>query len=215
MKYVQKPYLLLIVLLAIALATWPIWSNITTSGRAFFLGIVSMSKQEQDKPAKDPCRFMTLKDKSIPYEESERRQDMEIYGYPTETPLTEAIRMFNEQKQCSGLYAQYPPLTEDELIAAIVAGPDYGKQGEIWLAQKDVLWKIASEKVMPKGSLLFVESGGRVVESPLRPFGTVAAKGIRITLLLGLDKSNDPGRILKPEQTLIIRKTYSKVETIR
>ncbi len=146
----------------------------------------------------------------------EKRQNQTIYGYATEIPLSEAIRMFNEEKQCMSLYAEYPPLTEEELIAAIVAGADYGKQGEIWLAQKDALWKIASQKMMPKGALLVVESGGRVQESPLRPFGTIAAKGIRITLLLGLNENIDGMKsVRKPEQTLVIRKTYSKVETIK
>lgn len=216
MKYAQKPYLLLLAFLAIALVTWPVWQKITAYGKASFLGVVGvMSEHKQNKPAKDPCWSTSLKDKSLPFEEIKKRQDMEIYGYPAEIPLGEAIRMFNEQKQCSTLFAHYPPLTEDELIAAIVAGPDYGKQGEIWLAQKDVLWRIASEKMMPKGAFLVVESGGRVQDSPLNPSGTVVARGIRITLVLGLDKSDGPGRILKPEQTLVIRKTYSKVETVR
>lgn len=156
---------------------------------------------------------MSLKDESITYDMIQKRQNREMYGYPAEIPLGEAIRIFNEETQCKA-YKGYPPLTEDELIAAIVAGPDYGKQGKIWLAQRDALWKIASQKVMPKGSLLVVDSGGRVLESPLRPEGTIEAKGIRITLLLGLENS-EHGHIAKPEQTLIVRKTYSKVETVR
>lgn len=40
---------------------------------------------------------MTLKDKSITYEEIKKRQDKEMYGYPTETPLSEAIITFNEE----------------------------------------------------------------------------------------------------------------------
>lgn len=67
---------------------------------------------------------------------------------------------------------------------------------------------------MPKGSLLVVESGGRVQESPLRPEGTIVAKGIRITLLLQLER-NEHGHIARPDQTLIVRKTYSKVETVK
>jgi len=163
---------------------------------------------------KDPCWFMTLKDKSITYEEIKKRQDKEMYGYPTETPLSEAIITFNEEKQCSGLLAPYPPLTEDELIAAIVAGTDHGIQGEVLRSQKDALWKIAKGKVMPKGSLLVAWTGSRVQESPLRPNGTIRAEGITIVLLVGLE-DHDYGKILKPEQSFIIRKTYSKVETIR
>ena len=67
---------------------------------------------------------------------------------------------------------------------------------------------------MPKGALLVVDSGGRVQESPLRPFGTIQAKGITITLFLGLEKS-EHGHVARPEQTLLVRKTYSKIENIR
>jgi hypothetical protein len=157
---------------------------------------------------------MTLKDESITYQMIKEREDRAMYGYPNDIPLSEAIRIFNEEKQCSGLLAPYPPLTEDEFIAAIVAGPDYGKQGDVWRAQKDALWKIASQKVMPKGSLLVAEAGYRVRGSPVRPSGTIEAKGIRITLLLGLEH-HEHGQLAKPEQTLVIRKTYTRVETVK
>ena len=181
---------------------------------SFAIILTAFTVQAQSKTPKDPCWFMSLKDESIPSEMIEKRQNRETYGYPTEIPLAEAIRIFNEETQCKAAYKGYPPLTEEELIAAIVAGADYGKQGAVWLAQRDALWKIASRKVMPKGSLLVVESGGRVQESPLRPEGTIQANGIRITLLLGLEKS-EHGHVAKPEQTLIVRKVYSNVEIVR
>jgi hypothetical protein len=184
-----------------ALLAWPMMTSAS-----------SVHKQVQ-KP-KDPCWFMSLKDQSIPFEMIEKRQNREMYGYPAEIPISEAIRIFNEETQCKAPFKDYPPLTEDELIAAIVAGADYGKQGQIWLAQQDALWRIATQKVMPKGALLVVESGGRIPESRLRPEGTIQAKGIRITLLLGLEMS-EHGHIARPEQTLIVRKTYSKVEIVR
>ena len=169
---------------------------------------------EQEQKPKDPCWFMSLKNGSFTSEMLEKRNNREMYGYPTEIPLSEAIRIFNEETQCKALYKDYPHLTEDELLAAIVAGADYGKQGETWVAQRDALWKIAARKVMPKGALLVVDSGGRVQESPLRPNGTIQAKGITITLFIGLE-TNEHGHIARPEQTLIIRKTYSKFEIVR
>ncbi len=202
MKVTRSP-LLLPLGFAIILAALPA----SSSGNAAI-------EQAQPKPPKDPCWFMSLKDKSMPFDMIEKRQNREMYGYPTEIPLREAIRIFNEETQCKAPYKGYPPLTEDELIAAIVAGPDYGKEGDVWVAQRDALWKIASQKMMPKGALLVVESGGRVQESPLRPEGTIEAKGIRITLFLGIGKS-DHGHIARPEQTLIVRKTYSNVEIVR
>src|SRR6266705_4911563 len=141
--------------------TWPV-AGTATSGKVDSMGSANMGEQEKTKAPKDPCWFMTLKDDSVPYEKIKEWQDREEHGYPTETRLSDAIRGFNEEKQCSALLAPYPPLTEDELIAAIVGGPDYGKQGEVWRSQKDALWKIATRKVMPKGSLLVAESGYRV-----------------------------------------------------
>ena len=208
MKATNKFYPLSMGAIVCALAIWSGWPKVRTP-------VVTVSRQEQSKPGKDPCWFMTLRDKSIPYEEIEKRQDREMLGYPGEIPLGEAIRIFNEEKQCSGLLAPYPALAEDEVIAAIVSGPDPGKQGAIWLAQKDALWEIASKKVMPKGSLFVAEAGYQAQESPLRPWGTVASEGIRISLLLGLDKDHEHGRLLKPEQALVIRKTYSKVKIVQ
>ena len=183
------------------------------SVRPMMTASASLVHEQEQKP-KDPCWFMALKNGSFTSEMLEKRTNRETYGYPTEIPLSEAIRIFNEETQCKALYKDYPPLTEDELIAAIVAGADYGKQGKIWLAQRDALWKIAARKVMPKGALLVVESGGRVQESPLRPFGTIQAKGMTITLFLGLEKS-EHGHVAKPEQTLIVRKTFSRVEIVK
>ena len=173
----------------------------------------SMSTVEQATP-KDPCWFMTLRDKSIPYSVIKEREDRELHGYPKDIRLSEAIRVFNEEKQCNGLLAPFPPLTEDEVIAAIVAGPDHGNRGEVWRAQKDAFWKIAADRLMPKGSLLVAEAGYRIQDSPLRPQGTIEAKGIRISLLLGLE-AMEHGSLLRPEQTLVIRKTYTRIEVIR
>src|SRR5262249_8830086 len=128
-----------------------------------------------------------------------------MYAYPKQLPLSEAIRVFNEEKQCSSMLAPYPPLTENELIAPIVAGPDGGKEGQVWRTQRDAFWRIATEKVMPKGSLLVADGGYRIQESPLRPSGTIEARGIRITLLVGLE-NHQHGALLRPEQSLVIRK---------
>jgi hypothetical protein len=212
MKRLNRLHLLLAAVILVTF-TWFIWSRLTTAGKSVSRNFAE--EQVQQKKPKDPCWFMSLKDETIPLDLIEKRQAREMYGYPSATPLSEAINIFNEEMKCKALYAEYPPLTDDELIAAIVAGADYGKQGEIWLAQKDTLWRIASERTMPKGSLLVVESGGRVQESPLRPDGTIQAKGIRITLILGLDRNVDDKGVAKPEQTLVIRKTYSQVEIVR
>ena len=166
----EKRILMLLIAFLISQVDWLTWSSTNTSVKA-------VSKQEQGKPAKDPCWFMTLKDKSIPYVWIKQRQDRDMYGYATEIPLSEAIRIFNEEKQCVTLLAPYPPLTEDELIAAIVAGQDNILPGEALRAQKEALWKIATQKMLPKGSLLVASSGSHVQESPLDLMEQLGLKG--------------------------------------
>lgn len=216
MKRANGLYTLLAGAFIAPLVVCSVWSSMSTPVMAIPPGPLKLDGRGQGKPSVDPCWFMALKEGGAWTPEMlDERDKREMYGYPKEIPLGEAVRIFNEEKQCSGLFAPYPPLTEDELIAAIVAGPDAGKQGKIWQAQKDELWRIASQRVMPRGALLTAATGPRVPESPLRPLGTVAAKGMTITLLLGLDKGDGHDRILKPEQTLVIRKIYSRVETVR
>jgi len=213
MKIANRFYLLLIIPI-IALIAWAILSRVATSEKADHSNYMNVKKQGQRDLPKDPCWFVTLNDKSIPYEVISKREDQKMHGYPEKIPLNEAIRIFNEEKQCISALAPYPPLTEDELIAAIVAGPDNVLSGDARQFQEDLLWKIATQKVMPKGALLIATTGSRVQESPLRPDGTIRAEGISIVLRLGLE-NHEYGQILKPEQTFVIRRTYFKVETIR
>jgi hypothetical protein len=213
----KKPNRLHLLLAAVILVvfSWFVWSQTSIAGKLMSLNSSTGKEEVQDNKPKDPCWFMSLKDETISSDLIEARTAREDRGYPAETPLSEAVRIFNEETKCKPAYATYPPLTEDELIAAIVAGPDYGKQGAVWVAQKDALWQIATKRMMPKGSLLVVESGGREQASPLRPNGTIQATGIRITLLLDLDKASDPMTPPKAEQTLVIRKSYSKIEIVK
>jgi len=76
------------------------------------------------------------------------------------------------------------------------------------------LWKIAKDKVMPKGSLLVDTAGPNVQESPLRPYGEIKAKGISIAIFLGLEH-HEYGQEIKQEQIFEIRRTYFSVETIK
>lgn len=214
MKITNELSLLLLVIAAATPVRWVILSRTATDGKAAYSNGMNEERQGQRNLPKDPCWFVTLNDKSIPYEMISKREDREMRGYPEDIPLSEAIRIFNEEKQCLSALAPYPPLTQDELIASIVAGPDNGLAGEALKFQKDILWKIATQKVMPKGTLLVSITGSRVQESPLRLNGTIRAEGISIVLRFGLE-NHEYGQILRPEQTFVIGRTYFKVETIR
>ena len=90
------------------------------------------------------------------------------------------MKIFNEEESCDTRLAEYPALTEDEVIAATVAGPGYGPWGEVWHAQKDTLWKIAKDRVLPKGSLLVATSAPNVQESPSDPAEILRVKVFRL-----------------------------------
>ena len=188
------------------------WMLASASGRAF-VGTKDMKEQKGSRP-KDPCWFVALKDTTISDHEILKRQERELRGYPTDISLSEAVKIFNEEKSCDTRLAEYPALTEDEVIAAIVAGPGYGPWGEVWRAQKDTLWKIAKDRVMPKGSLLVATSAPNVQESPLRPYGDIKSKGISIAMFLGLE-NQEHGDQMKQEQIFEIRRTYFSVETVK
>lgn len=214
MKIANRFSLLLLVIPVVALVTWSVMTKTATNGKDSSLRAMSSIEQKAPKALKDPCWFITLEDKSIPYEIISKREDRQMRGYPNEISLSEAVRIFNEEKQCVSSLVPYPPLTEDELIAAIVAGPDHAFTENTWQSQKDALWKVATQKVMPKGALLIATTGSRVQESPLKPDGTIRAEGISIILRLGLENQNY-GDTLKPEQSFVIRRTYFKIEVIR
>jgi len=215
MRTSNRFYLFLLVASAIGLTTGLAWASRASLGRAYSPDSRNMRKQEQKKSPKDPCWFMTLKEGGEWTSEMySKRQEREMRGYPADLPLAEAIRVFNEEKQCNPTLAPYPPLTEDELIASIVAGPAYGAWGKPWITQKDTLFKIAKDKVMPKGSLIVATGGPNVQESPLRPNGDIKSRGISIAIFLGLE-NHEYGQDLKREQIFEIRRTYFSVDTIK
>jgi len=212
MRKQVKWYLLLF--MTVGLIAMVIRVDIGMSGRTRREGSKDMDEQEKSKTTKDPCWFLIRDGGNWTYEMYRQRQQREMQGYPTDVPLAEAIRVFNEEKQCNPTLAPYPPLTEEELVAVIVAGGGYETFGGTWQAQKDTLFKIAKDKVMPKGSLLVATGGPNVQESPLRPNGDIKAKGISIAIFLGME-NHEHGQLLKREQIFEVRRTYFSIETIK
>jgi hypothetical protein len=141
----------------------------------------------------------------------EDRSNLRFSGYRSEIALRDAVELANQEIRCSPLFKDQGLLTEDEVIAAI-ATVEYGKQGEIWAKQRDVLWKIAVDRKLPASSLLLVTTGPRILDSPLAPRATIAARGISITLILNIDAEH--GLLIPPrtEDAHVIRKHYSRIE---
>lgn len=177
--------------------------------------LMKSSRPAQIALTNDPCAFQKgteVIDKSPELSAAfKQRTDREINGYPTEISLEEGLRIFNEEEKCVEFRGTLPPLTEAEVIAAIVAGPTYGIE-KVWQIQKRALWDIVIRKKLPRGSLLTAESGGCVFDSRLGK-GQVCVKGQRIYLFLDLDKTRRASNPLKPEQIVVLRTNYFGIES--
>jgi hypothetical protein len=137
------------------------------------------------------------------------RAARETYGYASDTPLSEAVKIFNDEMRCYSFWATLPQLTEEEVSANVIGGPDYGVQ---WPnQQRQALNEIASKKVMPKGSLFAAESGG--CDADERPGSQTCVKGLKIYLFLGLDKNPRASKPLNADQIVLLRKTYFQIES--
>lgn len=164
----------------------------------------------------EPCRFDTREGSESANQISvKQRQDRKIYGYEAEIPLSEAVNIFNEELKCSPLYKMFPPLSEEEVIGAIVGGADFGGQNDTRVAQSETLWKVAVERKLPKSSLLSFSGKSRTIDSPLSPNGIIDSNGIRITLILGIDDKNGLHETLNSDQIFIIRKSFSGFEEVK
>jgi hypothetical protein len=162
----------------------------------------------------DPCQFqkgikaiMASPELSAAFRDKTER---EIHGYGTEISLEKALKIFNAEEKCVPFRGSLPALTQDEILAAIVAGPVYGRE-QVWRKQKDTLWKILTTKKFPRGSLLTAESGACASDSPLAR-GELCVKGQRIYLFLNLNNRPRESNPLAPEQIVVIRENYFRVE---
>jgi hypothetical protein len=204
--------------------------NVVALGLMASFGLVILSKREsllsklvspkdtayrsniraQDELPNAPCWFQSAEGtakiaRQLPkiYKE---RVERETYGYSSDTPLATAVNLFNQELLCRKSELNLSLLTIEEVIAAAIGGPPYGGE-PIWQFSEPKLRKIAVEKMLPKGSLLIAEGGGCVFEQALGN-GQVCVQGLRIYLFLNLDKNPRGSAPLRPEQSLLIRKTY-------
>jgi hypothetical protein len=166
----------------------------------------------------DPCWFTKPGALITASDELKRQRDerMEIgrYGYRSDTSLKEAVRIFNEEMKCDPLQKEYPPLTEDEVLASIVEGVNQNHRSSVFRAERDIFWQIAVQRILPSGTVLNAQVGGNMSGSPLAPKGMVRTKGIEIYLQLRADKNGRGGMppLAEPQELLIIRKTFFQVK---
>lgn len=127
-------------------------------------------------------------------------------GYPKEISVTDAVAVFRKAVECSEEAKSQPPLTVDELIAAI---RDWDCTKEKDAANKKVCadaWKITETGKMPKGAFIDYNDGLGGEEYPRGKKG-YQVKTYEIYLYLWLDKYRRDMRD-EPLYSHLIRLTY-------
>ncbi|SRR6266511_1011894 len=131
------------------------------------------------------------------------------HGYPSDIPLTEAVNQFNQDSQCTEMGKAQPKLTESEVLASI---------RDALISQKkslspiilDSFERVSKEQVMPKGSLIDVDTGYHGPSYQLRYW--------HIYIFVGLDKypkyphADDK---VSPNNSYLIRKQFISSESTR
>src|SRR6266511_2285742 len=206
------------ILFAVLILSVPSLSSsiILMKGKSLQWGMAQQRTKEgkiMDSTANFPCiKF----DQTAPNLSKEQREAYEkyrnfmLYGYPTDVPLSQAVKEFNDcfdDKEES-------PLTENEVIAALIGGEEIsGTLSDPEAIQAD-LKKILYKRLFPKGAMFDI---ARTTELSLNDedssefraaFKTsrLTIKRWVITLLRGLDKRPIEGTPLAPGQAFVIRK---------
>jgi hypothetical protein len=172
--------------------------------------------QRKSMPSKNPCWFLEpdkikSKEDKVAYK---KYRDRQMYGYPEDISLKEAIRIFNKETYCSGPDPKRPPLTEDEVVAGAI--DEMVKGGTEPVARsykvtsperKAALERIWKDRVMPKGSLLDADGYYSRYDENKPDEGIIEVNCWKVYLYIGLDKNPREDGFLRPDQICLIRKT--------
>jgi hypothetical protein len=131
------------------------------------------------------------------------------HGYPTDISLTEAVNRFNQGSQCTEIGRSQPRLTEAEALASIRDALITQKKAldPIIIGQFE---RISKEQVMPKGSLIDVDTGYRSPHYDLSYW--------HIYIFVNLDKYPKHPHFddkTAPNNSYLIRKQFISSEPIR
>lgn len=112
---------------------------------------ISDKRIEQDLSMVNPCaRFDPLNDPNN--KQLKQKWLMEQQGYPTEILLQEAIDNFNQRLRCHYIEFPQPPLTENELLTAILDMPN--EAPDMLDLERAYLKNAFEKRVLPKGALI-------------------------------------------------------------
>lgn len=163
------------------------------------------------KTSKNPCWFKGYNDPSVSYAEIDARQKREMYGYSVDVPLETAVKKFNEEMRCYSQYDEFPELTEDEVIAALIDFDSLNNQPNYSEAKREERKKIVSNRILPKGALLQFNMG---TCQDIGYFSNdLCAKGLKIRLIFNLDKNDDGKYRYLDEDVFVVRKIFLGVKS--
>jgi hypothetical protein len=162
------------------------------------------------KPSKNPCWFKAYDDPAVSFEEITARQNREMFGYSVDVPLEAAVKKFNQEMRCYSHYNEFPELTEEEVVASLIDFDSLNNEPNYSESRREERKKLINDRMLPKGSLLQFGSGS--CQNLYSLSKDLCAKGLKINLILNLDKKEDIKIPTNHEDIFIIRKTFSKVQ---
>jgi hypothetical protein len=139
-------------------------------------------------------------------------QNLMRNGYPTDILLSQAVKEFNA---CFSSVGE-PPLTENEVLAVMLQGPDLPATWEEPEAVQADLEKILLRKLLPKGArfevlqtteLNLAGDDSAVLRAAFK-VSRIKIKRWVIVLYRGVDRRPLEDRPLAPGQAFVIRQRY-------
>ena len=211
----RKNILFAVLILAISVLASSI---IFLKGKAF-QGNQSQITTREDKTMNSTANFCCIRfDPTVPNLSKEQREaygkykNFMKYGYPNDVSLSQAVKDLNDCVSDK----EESPLTENEVIAAIMGGGEVsGALSDPQAVQAD-FEKILYKRLFPKGAKFEISKTTEVSlndedAGKLRTAfkaSKITIKRWVITLYRGLDKNPLEGEPLAPGQTFVIRKRY-------
>jgi hypothetical protein len=132
-----------------------------------------------------------------------------VEGYPRDYTLKEAVDHFNEVARCIPVGKTQPPLTEMEILTAVLSIP--GSDPEPYEIERKYLKEVFEKKILPKGSLLQATTGFQNVGKYTVHYWQIS---LRFDLHLYPDAPSMPGKP-DPRNWFLIRLQYVSFEMDR
>ena len=134
-----------------------------------------------------------------PINESQFKGELARRGYGAEMSIVDAVAEFNTRAMASEIGKAERPLTESEVLAALmIAEP----RGRLRTKGEDKSWiGFAKKKVLPRGAYLMFQTS-EIFENPINA-GSLEVKMWSISIVFGLDKNPPKSGTWDPNVRLV------------